>query len=227
MSVSICKTFVKSTCGKIQEWNRLQCHDTKFPNSQGHILASYRPRVYLPFCHLVELFWQWATWSKRLYRAFKFCSEAVQRRRHFLQRERLWKRREVEEENQQIPQPWDNKISTLKTQNLLCFPAYKSKQDNRVDCSFDQPPPPNKTCRVDLESFFPCVSNLDFGFRQLRPCVFIKFKKTTGFIPQFMNVSQLSKARLGFDYTNYIKENIVSKKPKQMVRLFHLLVVHL
>lgn len=69
----------------------------------------------------------------------------------------------------------------LTTTKFRLFTAYKkalqSKQENRVDCSFDNPPQEGKVCTIPIDRYEPCISGTNFSYPKGKPCVYLKLNK--------------------------------------------------
>ena len=61
----------------------------------------------------------------------------------------------------------------------LPFTAYTVEEDNRVDCSFDNPPPEGKVCKVPMTNWSPCVKENQYNFKKKSPCIFLKLNKVS------------------------------------------------
>lgn len=55
--------------------------------------------------------------------------------------------------------------------------ALATKSENRVDCSFDNPPPEGKVCNIPVDRYDPCVSGTNYSYPRAKPCVFLKLNK--------------------------------------------------
>ena len=55
--------------------------------------------------------------------------------------------------------------------------AMEKKTDNRVECSFDQPPSEGKVCVINIDKFDQCVHKHNFSYTKGKPCVFLKLNK--------------------------------------------------
>lgn len=57
---------------------------------------------------------------------------------------------------------------------------------NQMICDYDHPPYQGKVCKIDLEKTMgPCTPDLDYGYPQAKPCVFIKVNRIYGWEPDY------------------------------------------
>ncbi|XP_035776398.1 sodium/potassium-transporting ATPase subunit beta-2-like [Anopheles albimanus] len=66
---------------------------------------------------------------------------------------------------------------------------YTQEEDNRVDCSFDNPPPEGKVCKVPMTSWTPCNKENRYNFKKKSPCIFLKLNKIYNWVPDMYNTS--------------------------------------
>jgi hypothetical protein len=64
---------------------------------------------------------------------------------------------------------------------IFFLPAYSDTehQENRVDCSFDRPPPEGKVCKQPLDNMAPCTKANRYNFHKAEPCIFLKLNKVS------------------------------------------------
>lgn len=55
----------------------------------------------------------------------------------------------------------------------------EKKTDNRVECSFDNPPQDEKVCVINIERFDQCVPKNNYSYPKGKPCVFLKLNKVS------------------------------------------------
>lgn len=60
----------------------------------------------------------------------------------------------------------------------------ESKNAKNVDCSTTDPAE-RESCKVDLLAFAPCTAQNDFGFKEGKPCVFLKLNKIYEWKPNY------------------------------------------
>ncbi|KAL9692363.1 hypothetical protein quinque_016398 [Culex quinquefasciatus] len=68
--------------------------------------------------------------------------------------------------------------------------AYHEEEDNRVDCSFDTPPPEGKVCRVPMNEWGPCTKANRYNFKKKSPCIFLKLNKIFNWVPDLYNTTE-------------------------------------
>lgn len=98
-------------------------------------------------------------------------------------------------------------MNYLKSFLLL---AYKTPHPNRVKCDYRNPPPPGKSCDVDLNLFGPCSPSQNYGVSRGSACVFLKLKKNESWTPQFYNASDPPKD-IPQQLKNFIDFNVIDK----------------
>lgn len=64
----------------------------------------------------------------------------------------------------------------------------------------------------------PCVHLNDYGFSKGSPCIFLKFKKTLDWTPEYLDYDDLAVAGLSRGFVADIREKIAKDDPKKLVR---------
>lgn len=100
----------------------------------------------------------------------------------------------------------------MKVTQTKIISAYKREHPHIVDCSFNKLPTVNETCKVDIEAMTPCVHSNDYGYSKGSPCVFIKLKKTLGWIPEFFDYENIENSGLTRGFVDDARDN-----PKKLV----------
>jgi len=66
---------------------------------------------------------------------------------------------------------------------LFVLTAYRVPQKlpgggkNQQICDFDQPPQEGKVCAVNVKDFYPCTTEMGYGFNRSSPCIFVKLNR--------------------------------------------------
>lgn len=89
--------------------------------------------------------------------------------------------------------------------------AYRMQHPNRVKCSYSNPPPPGKSCDIDLNDFASCSPSQNFGLSENSVCVFLKLRNNPSWTPQFYNVSELPST-IPRQLKNYIEFDLRDKR---------------
>ncbi|XP_011502877.1 PREDICTED: sodium/potassium-transporting ATPase subunit beta-2-like [Ceratosolen solmsi marchali] len=76
---------------------------------------------------------------------------------------------------------------------------------NQVICDYDKPPKKGKVCTVDVNSWGPCTSTLNYGYNNSSPCVFIKLNKIYDWVPEFYNDTKNLPNDMPQDLKNHIR----------------------
>lgn len=66
---------------------------------------------------------------------------------------------------------------------------YHQEEDNRVDCSFDNPPPEGKVCKVPMNEWSSCTKANRYNFKKKSPCIFLKLNKIFNWVPDLYNTT--------------------------------------
>lgn len=82
-------------------------------------------------------------------------------------------------------------FSCERISSNLFILAYLKPNSNRVMCDYNNPPPPGKSCDVDLNKFGPCSPRSNYGLSNNSLCVFLKLRDNPSWNPQFLNSSEL------------------------------------
>lgn len=62
---------------------------------------------------------------------------------------------------------------------------YKGTGKHEKFCSFNQTHNPSEVCAVDVETFGPCSPKENYGYKNGRPCIFLKLNKIYNWMPQY------------------------------------------
>jgi len=95
--------------------------------------------------------------------------------------------------------------------------AETQRSDNRVNCSFDNPPPDGKVCSVPISKFGSCTESQNFSYPRGKPCVFLKLNKIFNWRPSLYNKSQDLPAKMPKDLKDLIKKEETRDKAANMV----------
>lgn len=102
---------------------------------------------------------------------------------------------------------------------------YKTAEENphekQVRCSFDKYPIGLETCQVNISSFAPCTEDLNFGYANATPCVFLKFQRKADWMPKYFEAEDLHKANLSKKDRADIEDNYEQQKPQNLVSEEH------
>jgi len=60
----------------------------------------------------------------------------------------------------------------------------KTEGSKKKHCDFNQKHNPEDVCVVDENQFGPCTSANSYGYKQGKPCIFLKLNKIYGWVPQ-------------------------------------------
>lgn len=71
------------------------------------------------------------------------------------------------------------------------FLAYETPHPNRVKCDYNNPPPPGKSCEVNLNDFTPCTAEKNYELTKKSICVFLKLRKNPSWKPEYYNATSL------------------------------------
>lgn len=82
---------------------------------------------------------------------------------------------------------------------------YRRQSSKFVDCSYDQPRPHDKTCKVDITKWGPCTKENNYNYHRGAPCVFLKLNKIYGWIPEYYNKSSDLPAKMPNELQMHIK----------------------
>uniref|UniRef100_A0A336LVH5 CSON005458 protein n=1 Tax=Culicoides sonorensis TaxID=179676 RepID=A0A336LVH5_CULSO len=88
--------------------------------------------------------------------------------------------------------------------------AKEKKGDNRVDCSFNNPPEGEKVCVVDIDKFEQCVPKNNFSYPKSKPCVFLKLNKIYNWRPTLYNASKDLPEKM----PKHLKDHIAMEEKK-------------
>ncbi|KFB35476.1 AGAP009595-PA-like protein [Anopheles sinensis] len=89
---------------------------------------------------------------------------------------------------------------------------YSQPEDNRVDCSFKNPPPEGKVCKVPLDELGRCTKENQYSFKAKKPCIFLKLNKIFNWVPDVYNTSTNLPEKMPQDLKDHIKTKEVSKE---------------
>lgn len=81
---------------------------------------------------------------------------------------------------------------------------YMQEEDNRVDCSFDSPPPEGKVCKVPMNEWGPCTKANRYNFKKKSPCIFLKLNKIFNWIPNLYNTTESLPENMPGDLKEHI-----------------------
>ncbi|XP_058167699.1 sodium/potassium-transporting ATPase subunit beta-2 isoform X2 [Anopheles ziemanni] len=95
---------------------------------------------------------------------------------------------------------------------LKLHTAYSQPEDNRVDCSFKNPPPEGKVCKVPLDELGRCTKENQYSFKAKKPCIFLKLNKIFNWVPDVYNTSTNLPEKMPQDLKEHIKAKEVSKE---------------
>ncbi|KAJ9597828.1 hypothetical protein L9F63_011323 [Diploptera punctata] len=109
-----------------------------------------------------------------------------------------------------------NEDSSLIWYNVVKI-DYKTKTSasNVVDCDYNKKPGKGQVCKVDINSWNPCISSKNFDYPNGRPCVFIKLNKILKWEPDYYDNPNALPGNMPKDLKKYIKE-IKNTKPETM-----------
>uniref|UniRef100_A0A182RRH8 Sodium/potassium-transporting ATPase subunit beta n=2 Tax=Anopheles funestus TaxID=62324 RepID=A0A182RRH8_ANOFN len=82
---------------------------------------------------------------------------------------------------------------------------YTKEEDNQVDCSFDNPPPEGKVCKVPMTNWSPCVKDNRYNFKKKSPCIFLKLNKIYNWVPDMYNTSINLPEKMPDDLKEHIR----------------------
>ncbi|KAL1123881.1 hypothetical protein AAG570_001651 [Ranatra chinensis] len=80
----------------------------------------------------------------------------------------------------------------------------EGRNDTIVDCDYNSFPDENKTCKIDVEKYEPCVASNYFGYKNGKPCVFIELEAVSDWKPSYWDSSK----KLPKDMPGDVKEQI-------------------
>uniref|UniRef100_U5EVF5 Putative sodium/potassium-transporting atpase subunit beta-2-like protein n=1 Tax=Corethrella appendiculata TaxID=1370023 RepID=U5EVF5_9DIPT len=101
---------------------------------------------------------------------------------------------------------WTNEIdSFLKDYIIDKNDKNNDANENRVDCSFDNPPPEGKVCNVPIESWNPCTKQNRYNFHKGSPCIFLKLNKIYNWLPIMYNDTDDLPENMPDDLKQHIK----------------------
>lgn len=85
---------------------------------------------------------------------------------------------------------------------------YKGSGKNQKFCSFNQTHSLDQVCVVDIDSFGPCSPENNYGYKNGRPCVFLKLNRIFNWVPEYYdNLKELPE-----DMPSDLKEHINKTK---------------
>lgn len=76
-----------------------------------------------------------------------------------------------------------------------------------VRCDFNNPPPNGMFCDIDIRAFGPCSKENYYGYKNGRPCVFLKLSTNPSWTPEFYDASHLPET-MPDDLKNHIMNAI-------------------
>lgn len=117
----------------------------------------------------------------------------------------------------------DRKTYSMWTKNLEEFiRPYKDadlvpgRSANLYECSYLNPPPPGKVCRIRVSDFDRCNEVNEYEYPRGSPCVFIKLNKIFGWIPEYYNNSR----ELPDYMPDSLKERIRNTDSDQVIKFY-------
>jgi sodium/potassium-transporting ATPase subunit beta len=84
--------------------------------------------------------------------------------------------------------------------------------ENRVECSYKEPPPPGKVCNVQIEQWKPCVPEEQYNYNKHGPCIFLKLNKIFSWKPQVYNNTDDLPHNMPAHLQSYIKDKVMAQK---------------
>lgn len=71
---------------------------------------------------------------------------------------------------------------------------------NSVNCDFDNLPPADRVCRVNLSHFGKCTASNSYGYNTSKPCIFIKLNKVSVGLESYFFLCKYWKCSLNHIY---------------------------
>lgn len=85
---------------------------------------------------------------------------------------------------------------------------YHQEEDNRVDCSFDNPPPEGKVCKVPMNEWSSCTKTNRYNFKKKSPCIFLKLNKIFNWVPDLYNTTDNLPESMPEDLREHISSEL-------------------
>lgn len=85
---------------------------------------------------------------------------------------------------------------------------YHQEEDNRVDCSFDNPPPESKVCKVPMNEWSSCTKANRYNFKKKSPCIFLKLNKIFNWVPDLYNTTDNLPESMPEDLREHISSEL-------------------
>lgn len=77
------------------------------------------------------------------------------------------------------------KINSIINISLLFLINTEYKENKQKICSFNQTHKPEEVCAVDVDSFDQCSPQNNYGYKNSRPCIFLKLNKIFNWVPEY------------------------------------------
>lgn len=98
---------------------------------------------------------------------------------------------------------------------IFYFLVYKkgsTATDNKIDCTYTNPPKDGQVCKIDITQWSPCVKEKNYNYDKHGPCIFLKLNKIYGWIPQVYNDTNKLPEKMPNHLKEYIKNTVANKK---------------
>lgn len=75
----------------------------------------------------------------------------------------------------------------ILTKKLFLQSEYKLGSSNQKNCDFVEQPNDGQVCKLDISKFDQCTHELNFGYKNAAPCIFLKLNRIYGWEPEYYN----------------------------------------
>lgn len=100
--------------------------------------------------------------------------------------------------------------------NLSNLPAFETSSNKTVDCRQKQPEA-GQSCKIDFDAFRECTSKRGYGYKEGKPCIFLKLNKIFDWTPQYYKDTSLLPDEVPAQLVNHIKNRIRGGKTTDVV----------
>lgn len=94
--------------------------------------------------------------------------------------------------------------------------TFETNSSKTVDCRNKQPEA-GQSCKIDFEAFRECTSKRGYGYKDGKPCIFLKLNKIYDWEPQYYKDTSLLPDEVPSQLVNHIKNRIRNSKTTDVV----------
>lgn len=110
----------------------------------------------------------------------------------------------------------DRSLNPFANQSHHYLLGFETKSNKTIDCRSKQPEA-GQACKIDFEAYKDCTSRKGYGYKDGKPCIFLKLNKIYDWKPQYYGDTSLLPDEVPPQLVNHIKNRIRAAKTTEVV----------